>query len=47
MESIERILVIYGYYFKEKEGVLEVIDYFRYLLDVFYEIELGWELSVV
>lgn len=44
-ESIERTSVIYGHYLKEKEGAQEVIDYFKHLSDVFYEIESGREPS--
>ena len=44
-ESIERTSVIYGYHLKEKEGAHEVIDYFKHLSDVFYEIESGREPS--
>lgn len=42
-ESIERTSVIYGHHLKEKEGAPEVIDYFKHLSDVFYEIESGRE----
>jgi hypothetical protein len=45
-ESIERTSVIYGHHLKEKEGAQEVIDYFKSLSDVFYEIEAGREPSV-
>lgn len=38
-ESIERTSVIYGRHLKEQEGDPAVIDYFRQLSDVFYEIE--------
>ncbi len=38
-ESIERSSVIYGYHLKEKEGHEDVIQYFKKLSDVFYEIE--------
>jgi ppGpp synthetase/RelA/SpoT-type nucleotidyltranferase len=44
-ESIERTSVIYGHHLKEKEGAPEVIDYFKNLSDVFYEIESGREPS--
>lgn len=44
-ESIERTSVIYGHHLKEKEGAQEVIDYFKHLSDVFYEIEAGREPS--
>lgn len=40
-ESIERTSVIYGHHLKEKEGDPRVIDYFKSLSDVFYEIESG------
>ncbi|MEW5838832.1 MAG: RelA/SpoT domain-containing protein [Pseudomonadota bacterium] len=42
-ESIERTSVIYGHHLKEKEGEPEVINYFKCLSDVFYEIEAGRE----
>lgn len=42
-ESIERTSVIYGYHLKEKEGDQSVIDYFKKLSDIFYEIEAGRE----
>ncbi|KAB0604052.1 RelA/SpoT domain-containing protein [Castellaniella defragrans] len=42
-ESIERTSVIYGYHLKEKEGDQAVIDYFKKLSDIFYEIEAGRE----
>ncbi len=42
-ESIERTSVIYGYHLKEKEGDEAVIDYFKKLSDIFYEIEAGRE----
>jgi len=45
-ESIERTSVIYGYHLKEKEGDPSVIEYFKKLSDVFYEIEAGREPSV-
>lgn len=38
-ECIERTSVIYGYYLKESEGDQEVIDYFKLLSKVFFEIE--------
>jgi len=38
-ERIERTSVIYGYYLKEMEGAKEVLDYFKLLSNVFYEIE--------
>ena len=38
-ECIERTSVIYGYLLKEKEGDQQVIDYFKLLSNVFYEIE--------
>jgi ppGpp synthetase/RelA/SpoT-type nucleotidyltranferase len=40
-ESIERSSVIYGYHLKEQEGEPQVIEYFKSLSDVFYEIESG------
>lgn len=46
-ESIERASVIYGYHLKEQEGDPVVIEYFRLLSDIFYEIESGREPSVV
>ncbi|HGM8160898.1 TPA: RelA/SpoT domain-containing protein [Pseudomonas aeruginosa] len=46
-ESIERTSVIYGYHLKEKEGAPEVIEYFKHLSDVFFEIEAGREPSAV
>lgn len=45
-ESIERTSVIYGYYLKESEGNPKVIQYFKTLSDVFFEIEAGREASV-
>lgn len=45
-ESIERTSVIYGHYLKESEGNPKVIQYFKTLSDVFYEIEAGREASV-
>ncbi|OQS08531.1 (p)ppGpp synthetase [Chromobacterium violaceum] len=44
-ESIERTSVIYGHYLKEKDGDPKVIDYFKGLSDIFYEIEAGREPS--
>ena len=44
-ESIERTSVIYGYHLKEQEGDRIVIEYFKKLSDVFYEIEMGREPS--
>lgn len=46
-ESIERTSVIYGYYLKEKEGDESVIQYFKKLSDVFFEMEAGREPSSV
>jgi hypothetical protein len=40
-ESIERTSVIYGHHLKEQEGDVAVINYFKELSDVFYEIESG------
>lgn len=40
-ESIERASVIYGYQLKEMEGDKTVINYFKAVSDVFFEIELG------
>jgi ppGpp synthetase/RelA/SpoT-type nucleotidyltranferase len=45
-ESIERTSVIYGKHLKEQEGDPAVIEYFRQLSDVFYEIESGRDPSV-
>ncbi len=45
-ESIERTSVIYGYHLKESEGSSDVIQYFKTLSDVFFEIEAGREPSV-
>lgn len=42
-ESIERTSVIYGYHLKESEGDAQVINYFKNLSDVFYDIEAGRE----
>jgi ppGpp synthetase/RelA/SpoT-type nucleotidyltranferase len=44
-ESIERTSVIYGYHLKEKEGDVSVIQYFKNLSDIFFEIEAGGEPS--
>lgn len=44
-ESIERTSVIYGHHLKEKEGDTVVIEYFKHLSNVFYEIECGREPS--
>ena len=44
-ESIERTSVIYGYHLKEGEGDPAVIQYFKQLSDIFYEIEAGREPS--
>ena len=38
-ESIERTSVIYGHYLKELEGDPVVVEYFKRLSDLFYEIE--------
>lgn len=38
-ECIERTSVIYGYLLKESEGDQKVIDYFKLLSNIFYEIE--------
>ncbi|WP_105629819.1 (p)ppGpp synthetase, partial [Cronobacter malonaticus] len=40
-ESIERTSVIYGYHLKEKEGAVEIINYFKELSNAFYELESG------
>ncbi|SFC79076.1 hypothetical protein SAMN05428997_111155 [Bosea sp. CRIB-10] len=45
-ESIERTSVIYGHHLKEQEGDKAVIEYFKELSDVFYEIESGREPSI-
>lgn len=45
-ESIERTSVIYGYHLKESEGSPQVIQYFKTLSDVFFEIEAGREPSI-
>lgn len=42
-ECIERTSVIYGFYLKEREGDPLVIDYFKTLSDIFYEIEVNRE----
>ena len=44
-EGIERTSVIYGYHLKEKEGDNRVINYFKQLSNIFYEIESGREPS--
>lgn len=46
-ESIERTSVIYGHHLKEKEGDEIVIDYFKKLSDVFYELESGRDPSTM
>lgn len=38
-ESIERTSVIYGFHLKEQEGDIHVLQYFKLLSDIFYEIE--------
>lgn len=40
-ETIERTSVVYGHFLKELEGDPIVIDYFKTLSDLFYEIESG------
>ncbi|QEO18900.1 RelA/SpoT domain-containing protein [Acetobacter vaccinii] len=45
-ESIERTSVIYGKHLKEQEGNPVVINYFKHLSDIFYEIESGRDPSV-
>lgn len=40
-ESIERTSVIYGYRLKEQEGDKIVLNYFKLISNVFYEIEMG------
>lgn len=40
-ESIERTSVIYGYHLKEGEGSPVVRRYFKYLSDIFFEMEAG------
>ncbi|MBB3560137.1 ppGpp synthetase/RelA/SpoT-type nucleotidyltransferase [Rhizobium sp. BK512] len=40
-ESIERTSVIYGYLLKEQEGDTNVINYFKELSDIFFEMEAG------
>lgn len=42
-ENIERTSVIYGHYLKELEGDPLVVQYFKCLSDLFYEIESGRE----
>lgn len=42
-ESIERTSVIYGYHLKEQEGDQSVLEYFKKLSHIFYEIEAGRE----
>lgn len=44
-ESIERTSVIYGHNLKELDGNRNVLDYFKYLSDLFYEIESGRDLG--
>lgn len=44
-ECIERTSVIYGFHLKEKEGDQRVIDYFKLLSNVFFEIESNREPS--
>ena len=44
-ESIERASVIYGHHLKEGEGNPSVINYFKRLSDIFFEIESGREPS--
>ncbi len=46
-ESIERTSVIYGYHLKENEGDPIVLDYFKCLSNVFYELECGREPSPI
>lgn len=45
-ESIERTSVIYGYHLKESEGDEQVLEYFKNLSDVFFDIEAGREPSL-
>lgn len=45
-ESIERTSIIYGQHLKELEGDPNVIEYFKRLSDIFYEIESGRDPSV-
>lgn len=45
-ESIERTSVIYGHHLKENEGDSTVIQYFKQLSNIFYEIEMRREPSV-
>ncbi|KAA5603382.1 RelA/SpoT domain-containing protein [Blastochloris sulfoviridis] len=40
-ESIERTSIIYGHYLKEKEGDPIIINYFKRLSDILFEIECG------
>jgi ppGpp synthetase/RelA/SpoT-type nucleotidyltranferase len=40
-ETIERSSIIYGHHLKELEGHSDVIQYFKKLSDLFYEIEAG------
>jgi hypothetical protein len=40
-ERIERTSVIYGYYLKELDGDIIVLDYFKLLSNIFHEIESG------
>jgi ppGpp synthetase/RelA/SpoT-type nucleotidyltranferase len=40
-ESIERTSVVYGHSLKELEGAEEVVEYFKLLSNLFYEIESG------
>ena len=40
-ETIERTSIVYGHHIKELEGHPVVIDYFKNLSDMFYEIESG------
>lgn len=40
-ETIERTSVIYGHHLKELDGHPDVIEYFKKLSDLFYEIEAG------
>jgi len=46
-ESIERTSVIYGHHLKEQEGDASVINYFKKLSDIFFEIEAGREPTTV
>ena len=45
-ETIERTSVVYGYYLKELEGDIRVLDYFKKLSNFFYEIEIGRKPSI-